>query len=213
MRRLFTDILLALCVTCLVACSDGDEDSGGYIPPYATDLLVASTDANGKIVSVRMDDGVTYNVASQNLSLSAKDTLLRCMATYTHESHQPFKIHSIVPIFTDKPHPANDIGVVVNGQVYQDVSLLPRHPMKLISMWKSGGFLNLHLGMMTTDNGKHEFLFCEDSPGNYSLLHLRPMSDGSSYTGHLYMSMPIPEDLEQFTFTVRTYDGDYTREF
>ncbi len=213
MKRLLNDILLILCVVCLVACSDGDEDSGEYIPPYTTDLLLASVDANGKIVSVQMDDGTTYNVASQKFNLSAKDTLLRCMATYTYEGQKPLQIHGIVPIFTDEPHPANSIGVVVNGKIYQDVSLLPRHPVKLISMWKSGGYLNLHLGMMTTDNGAHEFLFCEDGDGQYSLLHLRPTSDGSAYTEHLYLSMPIPEGLEHFTFTVRTYDGDYIREF
>lgn len=202
-----------MCLTCLWACSDGDDDTGGYIPPYVTDLMEATTNADGKIVSVRLDDGTTYDVSSQKLTLSDGNDVIRCMATYTHENHQPVHIHSIVPVFTDRPFPAENIRVVVNGQVYQDVSLLPRSPMKVISMWKSGGYLNLHLGMMTTDNGAHEFLFCEDAPGKYSLLHLRPSSDASSYTEHLYLSMLIPEGVDEFTFTVRTYDGDYTREF
>jgi len=213
MRKLWTDILCVLCLTCLMACSDGDDDSGGYIPPYITDLMMATTDADGKIQRVCLDDGTEYNVASQQISLSAKETKIRCMATYTHANHQPFQLHSIAPIFTDVPHPANSIRVMINGLVYQDVSLLPRDQMKVISMWKSGGYLNLHLGMMTTDNGMHEFLFCEDAPGQYSLLHSRPSSDGSAYTEHLYMSMPIPDGVDEFTFTVRTYDGDYTRTF
>ena len=213
MRKLWTDILCVLCLTCLVACSDGDDDSGGYIPPYITDLVEATTDTQGKIVRVRLDDGTTYDVSSQKFSLSGRNDVIRCMVTYTHEAHQSFQIQSIVPIFTDIPYPAENIRVVVNGEVYQDVSMLPRSPLKVISMWKSGGYLNLHLGMLTTDNGAHEFLFCEDAPGQYSLLHLRALSDASSYTEHLYMSMPIPEDVEHFTFTIRTYDGDYTRTF
>lgn len=213
MRKLLTDILIAVCLTCFVACSDGDDDSGGYIPPYITDLMEATTDAEGRIVSVRLDDGTTYDVSSQRRTLSAKDTVIRCMAIYTHVNQQPFQIYSIAPIFTDIPHPANTIHVVVNGKAYQDVSLLPRNPIKVISMWKSGGYLNLHLGMMTAGNGTHEFLFCEDSPGQYSLLHLHPTKDATAYTEHIYMSMPIPEDVDQFTFTIRTYDGDYIRTF
>ncbi|MBO4672819.1 MAG: hypothetical protein J5616_00505 [Bacteroidaceae bacterium] len=213
MRKLLTDILCVAFVVCLVACSDGDDDAGGYIPPYITDFLVASTDADGKVVSVRLDDGTTYNVASQQVDLERKDTLLRCMATYTQEKGKDFKLCSIQSVYSNKPRKATSLYVAIDGKLYQDVSLLPREPMKVISMWKSGGYLNLHLGLMTTDQGVHQYVFCEDSVGHYSLLHLRPAYDGTAYTEHVYLSMPIPEGLDHFTFTVRTYDGDYTREF
>ena len=165
MRKLLADIFCVAFVLCMVACSEGDDDGDVYIPPYVTDLVVASTDANGKVLKVCLDDGATYNVASQQVNLE------------------------------------------------KDVSLLPRDPMKVISMWKSGGYLNMHLGLMTTDNGAHQFAFCEDSTGHFSLLHQRPASDGSAYTENVYMSMPLPQGLDQFTFTVKTYDGNYTRTF
>ncbi len=211
MRTLLTNILCVAFAVCLVACADGEDDNGGYISPYVTDFLVASTDAEGKVVSVRLDDGTTYNVADQQVDLERKDTLLRCLATYTQDKR--FKLSSIQPVFSNKPYPATSIYVIVDGQPYQDVSLLPRDPMKVISMWKAGGYLNLHLGVMTTNMGLHQYAFCEDSVGHYSLLHSRPASDGSAYTEHIYMSMPIPEGLDSFTFTVKTYDGDYVREF
>lgn len=213
MRKLLTDILCVTLVTCLVACSDGDDDGGAYIPPYVTDLLVANTDADGKVVSVCLDDGTIHHVAAQQVDLGQKDTLLRCMAVYTQENEKNFELSSIRPVFCSNPYPASSIYVIVDGRVYKDASLLPRDPMKVVSMWKSGGYLNLHLGLMTTNRGIHQYAFCEDSEGHYSLLHHRPASDGSAYTEHIYLSMPIPEGRESFTFTVRTYDGDYTRTF
>lgn len=213
MRKLLTNILCVAFAMCLVACNDGDDDDGGYIPPYITDFLVASTDADGKVVSVRLDDGTTHNVASQQVDLERKDTLFRCMATYTLEKGKSLKLYGIQPVFSYKPYKATSIYVIIDGQPYQDVSLLPRDPMKVISMWKAGGYLNLHLGLMTTHQGVHQYVFCEDSVGHYSLLHQRPAYDGSAYTENVYLSMPIPEGLESFTFTVRTYDGDYTQTF
>ena len=83
MRKLLADIFCVAFVLCMVACSEGDDDGDVYIPPYVTDLVVASTDANGKVLKVCLDDGATYNVASQQVDLERKDTLLRCMAVYT----------------------------------------------------------------------------------------------------------------------------------
>lgn len=213
MRKLLADILCLTFALCLVACSDGDDDGDVYIPPYITDLVVASTDADGKVVSVRMDDGTTYHVASQQVDMERKDTLLRCLATYTCEYGKDFQLHGIRPVFSAKSYPATSIYVIIDGKAYQDVSLLPRDPMKVISMWKSGGYLNLHLGLMTTNNGVHQYAFCEDSVGHFSLLHQRPANDGSAYTENVYMSMSIPQGLDRFTFTVKTYDGNYTRTF
>ena len=161
MRKLLTNILCVAFAMCLVACNDGDDDDGGYIPPYITDFLVASTGADGKVVSVRLDDGTTHNVASQQVDLEHKDTLFRCMATYTLEKGKNLKLYGIQPVFSYKPYKATSIYVVINGQPYQDVSLLPRDPMKVISMWKAGGYLNLHLGLMTTNQGVHQYIFAK----------------------------------------------------
>ena len=210
MKRLLTDILCVVCMLFVAACSNDDDND---YPPIVTDLLVASVDANGREVSVRLDDGTTYNVAAQQVESEKKDTTLRCLATYTHDGNTGLKLNSIRTIYSDTPYPVSSFYMVVNGVAYHDASLLPRSPMKVISMWKSGGYLNMHLGLMTTGYGNHQYAFCEDSVGHYSLLHQRPMGDGGSYTEHVYMSMPLPEGQEEVTFTVKTYDGDYTRTF
>jgi hypothetical protein len=210
MRKLLTDILcVAFVVMGMVACSDDEND----VPSYITDFLMVSVDANGKVTSVRLDDSTTYQIAAQQFSVDVKDTVLRCKATYTHDTHKDFKLYGLSYVYSERPYPASSFYWVVNGEVYRDVSLLPRDPMKVISMWKSGGYLNMHLGLMTTDNGYHQYFFCEDSVGHFSLLHQRPANDGSSYTKDVYMSMPIPEGLDSLTFSVTTYDGIYTRTF
>ena len=211
MRKLLTDILCVAFVVGLVACSD-DHD-GDYIPSYVTDFLVASTDADGKVVSVLLDDGTTYNVASQGFTSDGKDTLFRCKATYTHEANKDLQLYNLAQVYSQRPYPASSFYWVVNGEIYRDVSLLPRDPMKVVSMWRSGGYLNMHLGVMTIDNGYHQYFFCEDSVGHFSLLHQRPASDGSAYTKDVYLSMPIPKGLDSLTFSVTTYDGTYTRTF
>ena len=211
MRKLLTDILCVAFVVGLVACSD-DHD-GDYIPSYVTDFLMVSTDANGKVVSVLLDDGTTYNVSAQGLRSDAKDTLFRCKATYTKEPNKDLKLYNISSVYSKRPYPASSFYWVINGEVYQDVSLLPHDPIKVISMWRSGGYLNMHLGVMTTDTGSHQYYFCEDSVGHFSLLHQRPVSDGSAYTKDVYPSMPIPKGLDSVTFSVTTYDGIYTRTF
>jgi hypothetical protein len=66
---------------------------------------------------------------------------------------------------------------------------------------------------MTTGKGIHQYAFCEDSVGHYSLLHSRPKDDAESYKEHNYLSMPIPNGVEHLTFSVHTYDSIYTRDF
>lgn len=64
MKRLLTDILCVVFMLFVAACSNDDDND---YPPIVTDLLEASVDANGRVVSVRLDDGTTYNVAAQQV--------------------------------------------------------------------------------------------------------------------------------------------------
>ena len=124
MRKLLADIFCVAIVLCMVACSEGDDDGGVYIPPYVTDLVVASTDANGKVLKVCLDDGATYNVASQQVDLERKDTLLRCMAVYTYDDAKNIQLFSLRPIFSSKSYPASSIYVIIDGKAYKDYQRL-----------------------------------------------------------------------------------------
>ena len=100
MKRLLTDILCVVFMLFVAACSNDDDND---YPPIVTDLLVASVDANGRVVSVRLDDGTTYNVAAQQVESEKKDTTLRCLATYTHDGNTGLKLNSIRTIYSDTP--------------------------------------------------------------------------------------------------------------
>ena len=208
MKLLFNSLLLLMCLLGFVACEDDDEKDGNY-PSLYTDMLCVSTAADGTLTTAILDNGEHYDVSAQGLASSTSDATLRCLASYTLNNGS-LKLRSIARVFSDDPYPVESF---FGSVVRYDPSLLPRDPVKLISMWKSGGYINLHLGVLTTGQGTHSYAFCRDEDGAYSLLHLRPQGDAESYTEHLYMSMPIPEGMEHLSFSVYTYDGVYTRTF
>lgn len=208
----FWNWLCVACVAfCMVACGD-DDDEGSHIPSYITDFMLVSTDAKGYITTVTLDDGSIYPVTTQKRMTDYPDTTLRCRANYTLDEGQ-LRLYGVGKVFAQKPVPASAFRLILNGVSYDGEEYIPRDPVKVVSMWKSGGYINLHLGLMTTGNGVHQYAFCEDSPGHYSLVHLRPYADAESYTEQIFMSMPIPEGMEELTFSVYTYDGIYTRTF
>ncbi len=213
MKRPFNRLWSWLCVACLsfclAACGEDDEED---FPSYITDFMLVSTDAKGYITTVTLDNGSTYHVEAQKKMTDYPDTTLRCRANYVLEEGR-LTLYGVGKVFAPKPVPASTFVLVQNGVPYYGEEYIPRDLMKVVSMWKSGGYINMHLGLMTTGNGVHQYAFCEDSPGHYSLVHLRPYADAESYTEQIYMSMPIPEGVEELTFSVYTYDGIYTRSF
>lgn len=210
MKQLFNSLLLIGCLLGCVACEDDEKD--GNFPALYTDMLCVSTAEDGTLKTVVLDNGEQYDVSAQGMTSDACSTTLRCRASYTLKDGR-LKLHGIAHVFSDNPYPQEAFYVVVNGVAVHSPSLIPRNPVKLISMWKSGGYINLHLGVLTTGNGVHAYAFCRDGEGAYSLVHLRPQEDAESYTEHLYLSMPIPQGEEHPSFTVYTYDGIYTKTF
>jgi hypothetical protein len=207
MKLLFNSLLLIGCLFGFVACQD-DEKDGNY-PALYTDMLCVTTAEDGTLTTALLDNGEQYDVSAQGLTSDASNATLRCRASYTLNKGR-LKLHRVAHVFSDVPHPVETFYVLVGGA---NPDLLPRDPVKLISMWKSGGYINLHLGVLTTGNGTHSYAFCRDAEGAYSLLHLRPQADAESYTEHLYLSMPIPDGEEHPSFSVYTYDGIYTKTF
>ena len=196
---------MAALALCLTACSDDDDDN---YPSYITNMVVVAVDATGTVSEVRLDNGTKYGVKSQGLRTEERDTLLRCMASYTIDGGD-MTVTGLKHVFSDYPITLQE----VMDMFSITASEVPRHPVNLISMWKSGGYLNIQVGVMTMGVSKHAFAFCEDAPGQYSLLHLHPSGDAASYTEKVFMSMPIPEGVGAFTFSVTTYDGVVTQTF
>ena len=193
--------LIALIGLCLffVSCSSDDAQ----VPSYYVNLVEADTNQDTLVTVIRMDNGTTYNV-TQSIKAATPDTTYRCMCTYAVEDEQ-LTVYSLSHIFSARPYKAADLDTLITD------------PVKFISSWRSGGYLNMQRGVMTTDADYHKFAFCEDSIGDkgtykiayFTLLHQRPKKDAESYTDNMFLSIPISSytDCDSFALSVQTYEG------
>lgn len=198
--------LYILSVMLLAFCFAGcdDDSDGDYYPSLLTDFVTAETDNKGIVSKVTFDDGAMYNVTKQSISSDMPDTTLRCLAIYTKEG-AVYDFYQLKLVFSDEARPADQ---------FKDRSAAP---VKMVSQWKSGKYVNMHLGLMTTGNGKHGYGFCIDSVVSkttyVSLLHKRPEGDAESYTQDIYMSLPLTMATDSVCFSINTYDGMVSREY
>lgn len=193
----------------LASCSDDDDD---YYPSVVTDMMLVSTGDDGIANKAALDNGMVYDVSGQKIRVSDEKSVIRVMGRYTLDGGH-MNIYGMEQVYCRKSYHADSIGVQVDGQIYTGEQYLPRDPVKLISIWKSGAFVNLCVGVMT--NGKYysQYVFAEDSVAHYSLVHRRNADDGEAYTKKVYLSMPVTSDTDTLTFSVKTYDGWVTKGF
>lgn len=188
-----------LCLTaCLYACGD---DTADY-PSFVTDLVEVHTDASKTVVAISLDNGKRYAVSSeQKMKAEVADTIYRCYASYVIDNGF-VRLYELRHIISSYPVP------------YASFKQHPHEPVKIISMWKSGGYVNLHLGVLVSGVKSHSYDFCCDSiidgTEYVSLLHLRPEGDGEAYTQHVYMSLPLQRKGDapaNTVLSINTYDG------
>lgn len=209
MQKIGALLSMAIGLTMLSACSD---DDGDFFPSVITDLVLATSDSDGMLYQVTTDNGTIHNIAHHKLNISTPDTVIRCMISYTIQDDCA-TLYSISPVYCNKAYKPEDIIIIKDSVKIPGTEYLPRDPVKVISMWQSPSFINLHLGIMTTGNGTSQYLFCNDSTGHYSLVHRRPSKDEESYTKQVYLSMPVEPNTDSLTFSVYTYEGIISRTF
>lgn len=199
-RQVASTILFVLMLFCWFGCSTDEDDA---VPAYKIDLVEANTDHDGNVSVIRFDNGKTYTV-DQTIAAETADTTYRCMCTYMINANQKISVYGLTHIFSANPRQKADFKAVAFD------------PVNLTSCWKSGGYLNLHIGLLTTDVGSHRFGFCEDSVVNRSgcqmlyltLMHGRPEEDAESYTKEIFMSIPLRQyTCDSVCIRVQTYEG------
>ncbi|MBQ0022063.1 MAG: hypothetical protein KBT29_02370 [Prevotellaceae bacterium] len=195
-------LLAILFSIALVSCGD---DEGEAVPSYITDFLLAETGSNGNVKRVVLDDGTEYAITSQQIAADKADSAYRCIATYT-KSDRNIKLYSLESVFSALPQDADSFCISRDS--------LPRDAVKMLSIWKGRGYINMLLGVMTTGNKNHKYAFSidsiKDNTEHVSLVHQRPKEDAESYTDKVYMSMPMQkteDNVKRFVFHVNTYDG------
>ena len=183
-----------------------DDDESVY-PPLISELVEAVTDERGIVAGIVTDKGVCY-VPQEEIISEKPDTVLRCLCGYTIAEDGMVNVYGLKQVFSQRPIPVGEV---------KDESM---EPVVLRSMWNSGGYINMDIGILTTGNGTHSLAFVVDSVSESSLdarttvhtrlLHKRPLEDAESYTERLYISMPVKEYAELYdsiAVSVNTYDG------
>ena len=195
-------ILFAITMLLLQAC---DKDDEGNVPPVLSDLVEIETGGDKNVVAIITDDGTRWKL-NHSIMTNVADSVLRCLCTYNISENGRLNVYSIKEVFSDIPHPVRKF------------KSTPTDPMKFISSWKSGGYLNLHLGLMTTGNGGHKYAFAADTTmqneqgqtiAYFTLLHERNAKDAESYTEDKYFSMSLRDyaDCDSLVMRINTYDG------
>lgn len=200
-------ILLAMSLV-LASCDDDDA----AIPSYITDFVTAHSNSEKLVDRILFDDGCDYALTKQKIQASAADSAYRCIATYAVQEDGERAIYMMEPVVSTVPKYIDEMKTGRDS--------ITHAPVKVVSVWKGRGYVNIHLGTLVQGVAAHMYGFLLDSIANgteyVSLLHFRPSNDGEAYTSNVYMSMPMvkrSEDVERFVLRINTYDGWKSYEF
>lgn len=190
----------------LSACNKEDY----HYPDVITDLVELETDSSSNIHLIRTDDGVLYSpdktIAFKD---STPDSLYRVRCTYLPINEGGgkatlYNVHSVISPFPKGPDFFKE-GIKTD-------------PVKITSIWKSGGYINLHLGVLTK-GGAHKYHFLNLGKSRNSMgkatqriqLFHSQEEDPEAYTREIFLSCPLNKlDLQSgdsIIFSINTYEG------
>ena len=211
MNRLITYAFLLITPLLILAC--GDDDSGDKFPSLQTEFVEANTGADKRIHSITTDNGLNY-ILTNSIMTDVADTTFRCVCNFELQDNETrATVYDIKHIYSFPPIPASQF------------KSLDRDPVKVQSLWHSGKYVNIILGVMTSGNGTHACAFCEDSittssdgtkTVHISLLHKRPDNDIEAYTQKVYLSIPVShyaDSCNAISLSIPTYEGTATYTF
>ncbi|MBQ9362155.1 MAG: hypothetical protein IJT97_01910 [Bacteroidaceae bacterium] len=204
MKHLLRAILYILCIGCVCSCSKENDN----IPNLLTELCDVYINRDSIAITATLDDGSVLNIADQKMKASVRDTTIRSVVTYAQED-------GTVTVYGNTP------AICKAAMSPEKFKSTPHDPVKLISVWKKGKYINLMFGEMTTGKGMHEYAFCMDSLKDrmlyVSFIHKQPEHDAPSYTQKRYASMPLTvhgtEAYDSISLSIVTYDGTKTSPF
>ena len=198
MKRFPFYILYIMCMGAQLSCSDDRET----VPAVLTELCDVYIDPQGIASTARLDDGTLLDIAPQGLKADVADTTVRSVLTYAWQNGTP-RVYANSPAMCMSARPVREFVTVAHD------------PVKLVSIWQCGGYINLVLGEMTRDKAAHEYAFSLDSLHRrtlcVSLLHRQPEEDAPSYTKKRYASLPVrvngTEAYDSLQVSVFTFEG------
>ena len=204
----FFSMLVIVLMTTLVACSDGDDEEEAY-PSMVTELVTYWVDGTLRMKFVT-DEGALYTVSN------------------TLEGLKPYIMGRMVCGYV----PQDDGLVEIYS--YQPVRLLPDFstkapavicdPVGVVSIWKKGPFINMHLLPKTKSNPlNHDWGFvCNNKRSNkaggitheLSLYHSQK-EDPLAYSSDVYLTLVVDSVSKTFgvndsiELTVQGFDKEH----
>ena len=207
MRRHFTLYIIPFTLAIVIAmavlsCSDKDDEP---YPALITELVMASADAQCVFNTFTTDDGRTFSI-SNTIKGPTPNVCWRFLCGYVKESEEQARIYVLqrVLVLSD----------------YSSLRQLSHDPTGFVSIWKAGGFINLHL-LPKTQGGQQAWGFSCDSAhvndaggtNHYlSIVHFQ-LKDPTAYSDDAYFSLDLDsvaavrQPSDSLILRVRTFDG------
>lgn len=199
-------------LTALSACQSETEETS--YPPIITDFANLHTDPTGNIYQIEPDDCPRYYL-DPIIQGNIPNATLRALCGYalqetdTTAQRQTARLYTLTTVellqdSTQNTNPGND-------------------PTKILSAWKSGRYINLHLAPLT-QGGRQYWGYRLTRPENgrstYTLtLYHNQNNDPQSFTQEIYASISLMPLMEQaqtgdtVRLQVNTYEGVKTWAF
>lgn len=205
MRKHASNILLICSILLLWACKDEDY----HYPDLLTDMVEIDTDNSRNIKLLRSDDGKEYSLSKKALlEDGTPDSTYRVRCRFCIDDERTVTLYGLSIL--QSPHP--ELPAHFNDSILVD-------PVKITSVWKSGNYINLHLGVMTKQEKtqKLHFVKTELQPAangkqriDLTLFH-NQNNDPEAFTKEVFMSCPLQsldlEDGDSIYMHITTYEG------
>lgn len=188
LKKLNTAIWLTIVATIMMASSCSENET--WADNYITNLAELTTDANGTVTQMRLDNGQTYTLANQ-IRLQRPDTTYRSICIYTQQGNSA-TISDYALTYSQRP-----ITETTELSIKTD-------PCQMQSVWLSGNYLNARL-LVQGKNQPHIIAFVDqgittNNDGSHTLtirLHHDQNNDPQAFTRTIYLSCPLKEYTTQ----------------
>lgn len=193
--------LFLVALVTLVACSKDDEP----YPALITEMVMSSSDAQSIFTSFTTDEGRTFQM-SNTVKGPSPNVRWRFLCGYVKDDETTARVYSFIriPLLPD----------------CTDLENRRRDATNIASIWKGGGYINLHL-LPLTQGGQQAWGFFRDSTSTNSVggtdyfitLSHNQLNDVEAYTTDLFLSLDLDSvaitrsAADSIIFTVKTYDG------
>lgn len=193
-----------LCLVALFILASCSKDEEPY-PALITEMAMSSSNAECIFTSFTTDEGRTFQM-SNSVKGPSPNVRWRFLCGYVKDNETTARVYTFirVPLLPD----------------YTQVENQRRDATNIASIWKGGGFINLHL-LPLTQGGQQAWGFIRDSISTnnaggidyfISLSHYQ-LNDTEAYTTDLFVSLDLDSvattryATDSIVFSVKTYDG------